>query len=210
LKNNPFSLYKYLVWDVDGTLFDSYPCLSDSLWRACHDFNILLTREQAMKMAKNSLEKTINQLADEYDINREDMVERFRWYFHHIPAERQPPFPGVIAVCRWRRDSGGQNFIYTHRHRQTLGELLVFYQMTDLFSDMVTGDDGYASKPDPAGLLTLMAEHDLPASDVLMIGDREMDVLVGKAAGVHTCLFGENIISAQPDYHLTDYRILLA
>lgn len=163
-----------------------------------------------MRMAKNSLEKSFNQLADEYSVDREAMVERFRWYFHNIPAERQPPFPGVIEVCRWRSDSGGKNFIYTHRHRQTLGDLLAYYQMTDLFSDMVTGDDGYASKPDPAGLLALMAVNHLTVSDVLMIGDREMDVLVGKAGGVHTCLFGENEVRAQPDYHLSDYRILLA
>jgi phosphoglycolate phosphatase len=76
------------------------------------------------------------------------------------------------------------------------------------------GDSFPTKKPDPQGLLTLIAEANaifaerserpLQADEVVMIGDTDVDVLTGRGCGARTlgCAFGlspHSLAGAQPD-----------
>ena len=55
-----------------------------------------------------------------------------------------------------------------------------------------------ARKPSPEGIEYLLGKYKLPVRECLMIGDRELDVLAGKNAGVDACLFTleKDVVSA--------------
>ena len=44
-------------------------------------------------------------------------------------------------------------------------------------------------KPAPDAIRYLLDEFQLDPAETIMIGDREIDILSGKNAGIHTCLF---------------------
>jgi len=46
--------------------------------------------------------------------------------------------------------------------------------------------EGWARKPDPAGLLSILAQLGCSPADAVMIGDTEVDVATAKAAGVRS------------------------
>jgi len=86
--------------------------------------------------------------------------------------------------------------------------------MTDHFADRLTSDDGYPRKPDPASFEEMIHRHSLEREAVLAVGDRDIDVLAGRAAGVRTCLFGAVLSEVEADYSIADYaelyRLLVA
>jgi HAD superfamily hydrolase (TIGR01509 family) len=206
LKNETSLRYPYLVWDVDGTLFDTYPELSHAMHQALADLGCDLPFERVDALARQSLDLSLQTWSGECDLQPDDIRAHFRQHYYAITPESQPPFPGVGNTCVLVCDRGGGNFIFTHRRRKTLSKLLEAYQMAAYFRDMVTSDDDYPRKPDPAGLLAIMERNHLPPDQVLMIGDREIDILAGKNAGVTACLFGSNSSDTRADVCFTDFR----
>jgi phosphoglycolate phosphatase-like HAD superfamily hydrolase len=104
--------------------------------------------------------------------------------------------------------NGGQNFIVTHRERESLRQLLATYEMADYFSDVIAQEDDYPRKPDPLSLETLLARHALSRETGLVIGDRLIDIQAGKNAGVRTCFFGKADPVLQADLQIAEYAEL--
>ncbi len=55
----------------------------------------------------------------------------------------------------------------------------------DYFDDSITADEALP-KPDPLMLNTLLERNGLTMDEIVMIGDTEHDIKLGKAAGVRT------------------------
>ena len=81
---------------------------------------------------------------------------------------------------------GGRHFLVSHRDRQVL-TLLEQTGIAPYFTEIVTADEGFPRKPDPASMLYLKEKYGI--QDGLVIGDRPIDIEAGKAAGLSTYLF---------------------
>jgi phosphoglycolate phosphatase-like HAD superfamily hydrolase len=208
---NPYVSSKilYLVWDADGTLFDSYPAIVQALLDAMKTFGVEPDFAWLNMQARQSLGITYTMLAQRYHLDEQYILTQYRQAWLQIPLETQPVFPFVKDVCRYILDKGGQNFILTHRRRISLERLTQFYAMQAYFTASVTKDDGYPDKPDPQGLKSIITQYGLPPSQVMMIGDREIDVQAGKNASVYSCLYGTNTLQEPADYHFTNYADML-
>ncbi|MBN1966043.1 MAG: HAD-IA family hydrolase, partial [Anaerolineae bacterium] len=189
--------FRYLIWDVDGTLFDTYPTLVASLRQALVEFGIEAETAYIAALMQRTFDYALDTLLGAQPIDRDALIARYLHLVRAIPTQEQPLFPGVRDVCQRLNAAGGANFIFTHRRRQTLQHLLDVHGAADLFRDVLTVDDGYPRKPDPGGFLTLVARHELPHAETLAIGDRDLDVLAGAAAGISTCLFAAQPVESQ-------------
>jgi phosphoglycolate phosphatase len=83
------------------------------------------------------------------------------------------------------------------------------------FARVYGGGDLPARKPDPAGLVRIMADTGLAPAATLMVGDSAIDVLTGRAAGVFTVgvTYGfapESLRATPPDVLIHDLRALPA
>jgi HAD superfamily hydrolase (TIGR01509 family) len=207
-------MIRFLIWDVDGTIFDTYPAFTRAFGAAFDELGAAAPLDRIDALCRKSLTSCITTLAREFDLDEEDVLHGFQEHYASIPAQEQPPFPGVAEICAYVRAIGGDNYIVTHRGSQSLSRLLAVHHMVDYFADRLTADDGYPRKPDPASFDAMIERHHLTREEILAIGDRELDVLAGQAAGVRTCLFGAASPEATPDYAITDFadlhRILIA
>ena len=70
--------------------------------------------------------------------------------------------------------------------------------LNGLFFDRVTSLDGFPPKPAPDALNYLIRKHGLPRKDCVMIGDRDIDLDAGKAAGIACALHDPE--GFYPDY----------
>lgn len=200
-------MIRYLIWDMDGTLFDTYPAIARALGAALSDLGPSAPLGWIEGLAKKSISHCISTLVSEFDVNSEELQERFARHYRNIPLQEQPPFPGVIDVCEYVHSISGTNVIVTHRGRESTNRFLTVHNMARYFADALTGDDNYPRKPDPASFEAMIEKHDFRREETLAIGDRDIDVLAGQAAGVRTCFFG-----AEPqvpaDYVITDFATL--
>jgi HAD superfamily hydrolase (TIGR01509 family) len=190
-------LIKNIIWDVDGTLFDTYPAIAGAFRAALRKLGKDAAQEKIMALAKESLDYCLTTLAAECLLKEEELDRAFDEYYARVTFADQPPFPGARAVCESILAAGGRNVIVTHRGRAGTAGLLDAHGMTPLFAGWITRDDGHPRKPDPAAFEAALRDYGLSRAETLAIGDREIDVLAGKAAGLPTCLFaGEGKITA--------------
>ncbi len=133
---------------------------------------------------------------------------------YHIHSEEEDlssfiPYPGMKDFLCSVKLSGGRNYLYTHRGISVFS-VLDRYNITDLFSDIVTNLDGFPAKPAPDALLFLMKKHSLNPDDCVMVGDREIDLSAGLNAGISAiCLDPDGFchpIPSVPSFH--DYNSL--
>jgi HAD superfamily hydrolase (TIGR01549 family) len=97
-------------------------------------------------------------------------------------------FDGAEDVLATVVAAGGRNFLVSHRDNQ-VRDLLRIEGIDQYFTAVVTADDGFARKPDPAAFLHLIAEYGLDPRRTVAVGDRPIDIEAGIAAGVDTVYF---------------------
>lgn len=179
-----------IIWDVDGTLFDTYPSIAKAFKAALDDLGESVALYEIERLARKSLSYCITALAGQYHLHKDDIEQKFVAYYDLITPEDQPPFPGVMALCEYICAIGGKNVIITHRGQEGTAELLAVHHMAPYFTGCLTRDDGYPRKPDPAAFTAVLKQYCLKSKETIAVGDRDIDVLAGQAAGVSTCFFG--------------------
>ncbi len=202
-------MIQHLIWDVDGTLFDTYPAIARAFQAALTDLGVAAPLDWILGLAQVTLDHCLATLATTYALPSDDLEERFDQHYRTVTPEDQPPFPGVKEVCEYIRAGGGLNLIVTHRGRAGLDRLLAAHRLTDYFADSTSNDDGYPRKPDPAAFVALIEKHQLPRDTTLGLGDRDIDILAAQAAGIRAALLGTTCNGATPDFTFTDYAQLL-
>ena len=202
-------MIQHVIWDVDGTLFDTYPDIARSMQAAANDLGAPATYDQVMRLVLVSVDHCVTTLCDTYALQPDQLEELFDQHYRTITPEDQPPFAGAEAVCEYIRSRGGLNLIVTHRRRAGLDRLLATHRLTAYFCDIISNDDAYPRKPDPAAFLALIEQHQLPRETTLGVGDRDIDVLAAQAAGLRAAFFGTNPGASTPDFAFTDFTQLL-
>jgi phosphoglycolate phosphatase-like HAD superfamily hydrolase len=183
-------MIRYLIWDAGGTLFDTYPAVVAACHEALENFGEQAPSPWVLSLCRKTTAHGIQTLAETFRLDEETFERHFRKTYADMDPACQPPFPGVRELCAYVREIGGQNFIVTHRSEASLVALLEAHAMTHYFTDWITKDDPYPRKPDPTSIKAIIARHDLGPRRCLAVGDRELDIVAGQRAGVHTCFFG--------------------
>ncbi len=182
-------MIRNLIWDVDGTLFDTYPAINGAFRSALHDLGADASLESISLLTLVSLDHCASVLAETFDLPVETVERGFRDRYAERALSDSPPFPGVVDVCRYIGSIGGTNVIVTHRRRSSTEALLAANGMEHLFAGLLSAAEGYPRKPDPAMFEAAIDAFELDRAATMAIGDRALDVEAARAAGVRSCLF---------------------
>lgn len=198
-----FIIIKYIIWDFDGSLFDTYPSQIDVLIEIMQeDYSLKLSPEYIQHLTQVCLKYTFKTIADKYDIEKEELMDKFEIKCSRISPEEQKPMLYAREVCKKIIKVGGKNFINTHRDRESLEELISYFEMSDYFSEIVTRESGFPRKPDPGSFKYIKDKYDLDISETLAVGDRRLDIEGARKAGLKTFYLGnDNGIIIISDYH---------
>ena len=182
----------HAIWDFDGTLFDTYPVMVRAFRAALAQLDCPRVPEEAEILAQ--MKQTMDAAYRSF-VTGGLTVETFNAVYRPLRMQKEreeaAPFPGALRLCRALVAAGGRNYIVTHRS-QTTFPLLGKHGLTDGFADVVTASDGFPRKPAPDAIVYLLEKHGIDRGDAIMLGDRELDVLAGKNAGIHTCLLAQD------------------
>ncbi len=200
--------FRNIIWDFDGTLFDTYPAIVAAFRRTVADFGAEIAAAEVERLVRVSFTHILATLQERFGFEPEAVSEHFFTLYLAMPPESQPPFPGARALCRAVVEHGGQNAIATHRRRDSMLRLLEAYGMRDLFCGFITLDDGLPRKPDPAPFRLLMERCGMDAADTLAVGDRDLDIEGAQAAGLRACFFGDAPHRSRPDFEVRSLRAL--
>ena len=175
--------FDLIAFDWDGTLFDSTAAITQSIQRAVQDVGgTAPSAAQAAYVIGMALRPALAHAAP--DVPPEKYADLANRYHHHYFKLQQQVtlFAGVLPMLEVLRARGHWLAVATGKSRRGLNEALEQAHLRSMFDATRTADET-AGKPHPLMLQELMAELDVPAARVLMIGDTTHDLQMAINAG---------------------------
>ncbi|WP_059170344.1 HAD-IA family hydrolase [Bacillus sp. FJAT-27445] len=177
-----------ILWDFDGTLFNTYPSYTKLLMEILGDG---YTEEETLAQLKLSFGHAFRSFK-----LSEEQIRKLLEKVRGIKPKEFLPFPGVEEVL----ESAETNVIMTHKEREDVKMVLVYYKWDKYFAEIVGIEDGFPRKPDPAAYAYLHKKYRID----LVIGDRAIDLEPARRLGIRTVSFQNH--ESEADLYLNDYR----
>ena len=211
---------RLIVFDLDGTLIDSRQDL-------CNSINAMLTHFEKPELPEAMIASYIGDGASmlvrralgdpEGDIHDEEFVAEalgfFLEYYKVHKLDYTYVYPGVMEALAAIRAARPEVLmaVLTNKPVNPSRAICDHFGLSKYFFQNYGGNSFHTKKPDPHGLLALIAEASAIAGstvfpeETLMVGDSDIDVLTARAAGARSvgCRFGlapHSLESAEPDY----------
>jgi phosphoglycolate phosphatase len=216
----PSSTPRLLVFDLDGTLIDSRIDL-------CNSINATLAHFGKPQLPDPVIASYIGDGASmlvrralgdpEGDIHDEEYVTEaltfFLNYYRIHKLDFTYVYPGVIDSLEVIRAAHPDTLmaVLTNKPVNPSRDICDHFGLSRFFFQNYGGNSFHTKKPDPHGLLTLIAEASTIAGEpitptqTIMIGDSDVDILTARNCGATSiaCTFGlapHTLAAAQPDY----------
>ena len=200
-----------VIWDLDGTLFDSYRVIVDSIYQTFTEFGISCDKEE---IHRHSMCFSINSLFAEYaQLYRMD-VQLLNQRYSQISGGKYMDITVMKhgrEVLKGLSDRGAEHYVYTHRGKTTI-PVLNNLQLTEFFREIVTSQNALKLKPNPEGIQYLMEKYNLDSAHTYYVGDRSLDMECAKNAGIPGILFmpdGAFDVSGAETYRIKDLLEIL-
>jgi HAD superfamily hydrolase (TIGR01549 family) len=183
-------LYKHIIWDFDGTLFDTYPVMGNIFKNMLEAEGIVESLDEILGHMKVSMSYALQHYERKYNISN-TFKDKYNEQRNKMEIYLSKPYTGSQEACRYIHTSGKNNYLYTHRGESAI-KFLKSYGMYDYFTDFITSQHGFERKPSPNAINYLVGKYNIIHNEAIMIGDRELDILSAKNAGIHGCYFTDS------------------
>jgi len=175
--------YDLVVFDWDGTLFDSTALIVRAIQAACADLGIAVPSDaDAAYVIGLGLHEALRHAAPALPPARYPELGR-RYRDHYLARQHELSlFDGTLPMLAALKSRNRLLAVATGKSRRGLDEALAHAQLRGMFDATRTADET-AGKPHPRMLLELMNELDVAPGRTLMIGDTTHDLQLAANAG---------------------------
>ncbi len=186
----PDSRTDTLIFDLDGTLIDSLPDLTDALNRLlASEGRAILPEDRVRTMIGDGVTKLVERgLAATGDMPERGafaaLLARFHADYEPRSAERTRPYPGVADLLARLSELGWRLALCTNKPQAATLRILRSLGLAGWIGTVAGGDRFGLHKPDPRHLtLTVGAAGSVPAR-AIMVGDGPQDLAAARGAGM--------------------------
>ena len=207
---------RLVVFDLDGTLVDSIrdiaASVKDALGRIAPEARPLEEREIHAFVGDGARALVARGLAAaKIDRPVEDVLPLYLETYRHRLLDTTAFYPGALEALEALKDR--TLCVLTNKPGDLSRTLLAGLGAAHRFARIWGGGDVPCPKPDPGGLLRLMAEMGARPEETVMVGDSPVDIATGRAAAVFTVgvTFGldpRGVVDARPDALVANLREL--
>ena len=179
------------IWDLDGTLLDSYEAILSGIEETYAQFSIPYNKEKVRAfILKYSVKDLLVQVAEERGLD----VDKLNQVRAHSLAEKNAQvilMPGALEVLSWANQQGIQQFVYTHKGDNAL-TILRDLGLDSYFTEILTSQSGFKRKPNPEAATYLIDKYHLNPEQTYYIGDRILDIEFAQNSGIQSINFLES------------------
>ncbi len=179
-----------VVFDFDGTLCDTRNIIVATMRQTLSELHLPERSEDECAATiglplKKCFRKLFSQLSDE---DTERCAEVYRRIFEANKPQYKPVlFPNVRETLSWLREHGMRMAVASSRNSLSLHDLLRDLDIAGYFDYVVGADMVVCPKPDPEPVLQILKRIGVDALRTLVVGDMDVDILMGGRAGCKTC-----------------------
>lgn len=183
--------YRAVILDMDGTLIDSNAAHVHAWVEALREHGHQVSEEHIwplVGMGGDNLLPAAVGISKESKEGKEISERRGEIFkTRYVPGIQ--PFPGVRPLLERLRKEGLRLVIATSSPGDELEKNLEIAGIADLLEDSTSASDAGRSKPDPDVVKAALDRLDLPAAEVVMLGDTPYDIEAAGKAGVKVVAF---------------------
>lgn len=199
---------KTVLLDLDGTLTDSGPGIMNSVMYAAQKLCIKVMDPSSLRCFIGPPLK--EQFAEFFSLSEEESVQAlayYREYYRQKGIFENSVYKGIPALLEGIKKAGLYTAVATSKPEEFAKTIIEHFGLSSQF-DFVGGslmDGGRTNKAEVIEYVLKIC-HIKERDQVLMIGDREHDIIGAKAAGVHSMgvLYGygtrEELVRAGAQY----------
>jgi phosphoglycolate phosphatase len=180
-----------IVFDLDGTLVDSQRDLADATNALLAEYGRApLAVEQVSAMVGEGAAVLVRRAlaASGLDPDTPGALDRFLAHYAERLTVHTRPYPGIPEVLVALRGEGHTLAVLTNKPQHATETILERLDLTASFSEIVGGDGPAGRKPDPAGLLGLIARSAQEPASTVLVGDSPVDLDTARRARAGICL----------------------
>lgn len=197
------------IWDLDGTLLDSYEAILAGLEETFSQFKIPYNKEKVRSyILKYSVQDLLQEVSEERNL---DLTELNQARAQSL-AEKNAQvvlMPGAREVLAWAHKVGIQQFVYTHKGDNAF-TILRDLGLDSYFTEILTSQSGFARKPSPEAASYLINKYQLNPEQTYYIGDRTLDIEFAQNSGIQSINFlGSPAVCNRQISHLEEISSLV-
>ncbi len=197
---------KAVLFDLDGTLIDSYDLLIDSFRYSTQTvLNRTIPDEKLMAKVGQPLVTQMEEFAAD-EAQRDELVQAYRLHNDEVHDNLVKVFPGTARMLYALKNAGFLLGVVTSKRHVAAVRGLHCFGLEDLFEFILSPDDWPQHKPDPGPVLHGCELIDVDPAAAMYVGDSPFDIRAGNDAGCQTIavLWGmftrEQLLAESPTY----------
>ena len=179
------------IWDLDGTLLDSYEAILSGIEETFCQFSIPYDKEKVRDfILKYSVQDLLEQVAEERNLDAKELNQ----VRSQSLAEKNAQVVlmlGAREVLAWADEAGILQFVYTHKGDNAY-TILRDLGLESYFTEILTSQSGFSRKPSPEVATYLLDKYELNPRTTYYIGDRTLDVEFAQNSGIQSINFLES------------------
>ncbi len=175
---------KYILFDFDGTVFDSAEGITKSVQYALGKMGIHAELDELMCFAGPPLDEMFALRYGMSEDEAQKAVQFYRERYTPIGWEECTPFAGMHELMHRLRDKGAKIAVATSKPRRFAEQILEKYGMRDAF-DLVCGSELDGTRGQKWEVIEYaLQSFGISPDEAIMVGDRKYDVIGAEKCGV--------------------------
>jgi phosphoglycolate phosphatase len=207
--------YRAVLFDLDGTLVDSYAALAEAVNFARREHGLdELSISHIRGSVGDGLDMLLRRSFDTEDVPR-SARDAFESRYDEICCEKSTILADVESTLKTLQGLGVTMAVCTNKRTSLSKKILTFLKLAPYFSAIVGPDLAGASKPDFRHVLCALETTRCAVAEALFVGDMPIDVRAARNSGMDVAVIAtgsstaEELVASAPDYVLERFSDLV-
>src|SRR6188474_2561282 len=176
--------YRAVLFDLDGTLVDSYNALTEAVNHARRTHGLPeLSSAHIREMVGEGVERLLQKAFERAELSQ-SIVHAFESRYDAICCAESRVLEEVAATLHELNELGVSMAVCTNKPTVFSKKILDFLGLSHYFRAIVGPDVAGARKPEAQHLAVTLAATDCSREDALFVGDMPLDIHAARNSGI--------------------------